>query len=267
MRESVGSVRAIDNDSPVVLTIAGLDPSGGAGIVADIKTIAAFGCFPAAAITSVTFQNAQRVFGAEHQSARTLRAQVEPIIADANVAAAKTGMLPTVEIVAEVVRLFREEGLPAPVVDPVMISTSGHDLIGDEAFQILKRDLLPLARLVTPNIPEAERLAGFAIRSEDDMKRAAKAIQALGARTVLVKGGHRGDFTDGSRNAMDIFLDDTGNFTEFRQEYIDVGEVHGTGCTLSAAIAANLAQDLSLFDAVDVAKTYLTEKIRSLRSV
>src|ERR1043165_7666570 len=167
-------MRALDSDNPVVLTIAGLDPSGGAGIVADIKTIAALGCFPAAAITSITFQNAQRVFGAEHQSAATLRAQVEPIVADAKVnakmgkiAAAKTGMLPTAEIVAEVVRLFREEELPAPVVDPVMISTSGHDLIGDEAFQILRSELLPLARLVTPNIPEAERLAGFAIRSEN----------------------------------------------------------------------------------------------------
>ncbi|HJT67546.1 MAG TPA: hydroxymethylpyrimidine/phosphomethylpyrimidine kinase, partial [Pyrinomonadaceae bacterium] len=142
-------MRAINNDSPVVLTIAGLDPSGGAGIAADIKTIAAFGCFPAAAITSITFQNAQRVFGAEHQSAATLRAQVEPIVADARVAAAKTGMLPTAEIIREVVRLFREENLPAPVVDPVMVSTSGHDLIGDEAFQVLKRELLPVACLVT----------------------------------------------------------------------------------------------------------------------
>ena len=118
-------MRVINSDSPVVLTIAGLDPSGGAGIVADIKTIAAFGCFPAAAITSITFQNAQRVFGAEHQSAEILGAQVEPIVADACVAAAKTGMLPTAEIVKEVVRLFRDEDLPAPVVDPVMISTSG----------------------------------------------------------------------------------------------------------------------------------------------
>lgn len=267
MRESVGSVRSIGDDSPIVLTIAGLDPSGGAGIVADIKTIAAFGCFPAAAVTSITFQNAQRVFGAEHQTAAVLRAQVEPIVADAKVAAAKTGMLPTAEIVAEVVRLFRGENLPAPVVDPVMISTSGHDLIGNEALQILKSELLPIARLVTPNIPEAERLAGFSINSEDDMKRAAQAIQSLGARAVLVKGGHRGDFTDGRTDATDILLDEAGNFTEFREPYINVGEVHGTGCTLSAAIAANLARNLSLVDSVAAAKKYIASALRDLQVV
>lgn len=260
MRESVGS---IDSDKPVVLTIAGIDPSGGAGIVADIKTIAAFGCFPAAAITSITFQNAQRVFGAEHQSAATLRAQVEPIVQDATVAAAKTGMLPTAEIVAEVVRLFREEKLPAPVVDPVMISTSGHDLIGDSAFEILKNDLLRVALLVTPNIPEAERLAGFSIRSETDMRRAAEAIKSLGASAVLVKGGHR---LAPQADAVDILIDDTGAITEFREEYVEVGEVHGSGCTLSAAIAANLANKLSMIDAVSGAKKYLTDQIRALRS-
>jgi len=250
-------MRSIQQDRPVVLTIAGIDPSGGAGIVADIKTIAAFGCFPAAAITSITFQNAQRVFGAEHQTAATLRAQVEPIVQDAKVAAAKTGMLPTAEIVAEVARLFREEDLPAPVVDPVMVSTSGHDLIGDEARHLLKTELLPVARLVTPNIPEAERLAGFSIHTEADMRRAAEAIKSLGARAVLVKGGHRGEATD-------ILLDETGNFIEFREEFIDVGEIHGSGCTLSAAIAAALGKGMSLETAVGAAKKYLTEAIHRL---
>jgi len=258
-----GSVGSIDSDKPVVLTIAGIDPSGGAGIVADIKTIAAFGCFPAAAITSITFQNAQRVFGAEHQNAATLRAQVEPIVQDAIVAAAKTGMLPTAEIVAEVVRLFREGNLPAPVVDPVMISTSGHDLIGDSAFQVLKNDLLPISRLVTPNIPEAERLAGFSIKSEDDMRRAAEVIKSLGAPAVLVKGGHR---LEPQADAVDILIDDSGAVAEFRTEYIEVGEVHGSGCTLSAAIAANLANGLSLEAAVGAGKQYLTNLIRSLPS-
>lgn len=254
-------MRVINNDSPVVLTIAGLDPSGGAGIVADVKTIAALGCFPAAAITSITFQNAQRVFGAEHHLAATLRAQVEPIVADARVVAAKTGMLPTAEIVKEVVRLFREEDLPAPVVDPVMVSTSGHDLIGEEAFQILKNEFLPLARLVTPNIPEAERLAGFPINSEADMKRAAEAIKLLGAPAVLVKGGHRSEL---QVEAVDILIDNAGCITDFREEYIKVGEVHGTGCTLSAAIAACLAKGLTLADAVGAAKKYLTDQIRTL---
>ena len=231
----------------MVLTIAGIDPSGGAGIVADIKTIAEFGCFPAAAITSITFQNEKRVFGAEHQSAATLRAQVEPIFQDARIAAAKTGMLPTAEIVAEVARLFREEDLPAPVVDPVMVSTSGHDLIGEPAFEILKRDLLPLARVVTPNIPEAERLAGFSIRTEADMRRAAEAIKSLNARAVLVKGGHLS-------SATDILLDENGIFTEFREEFIVVGEVHGSGCTLSGGITVNLANNLLLPDAISFAK-------------
>lgn len=252
---------SINQNSPVVLTIAGLDPSGGAGIVADIKTIAAFGCFPAAAVTSITFQNAQRMFGAEHQTAATLRAQVEPIVADVKVAAAKTGMLPTAEIVAEVVRLFREEDLPAPVIDPVMVSTSGHDLIGEEAFAILKTELLSVACLVTPNIPEAERLAGFAIASEADMRRAAEAIKKLGAPAVLVKGGHR---LESQEDALDILIDDAGVFTTFREPYIEIGEVHGSGCTLSAAIAANLANNLSLIDAIAAAKQYLTKAIHRL---
>src|SRR5919106_614787 len=165
---------------PVVLTIAGVDPSGGAGIVADIKTIAAFGFSPAAALTSITFQNTTGVFGAEHQSAASLRAQVEPIVQDLTVAAAKTGMLPTAEIVAEAARLFAEEKLPAPVVDPVVMATSGDVLIDEEAFEILKSELFPIARVVTPNIPEAEKLVGFSIQNEADMRHAAEAIQLLG---------------------------------------------------------------------------------------
>lgn len=247
---------------PVVLSIAGVDPSGGAGIVADIKTIAALGCFPAAALTSITFQNTTGVFGAEHQSAATLRAQVVPIVQDLNVAGAKTGMLPTAEIVAEVARLFAEENLPAPVVDPVVVATSGDVLIDDEAFEILKTKLFPLARVVTPNIPEAEKLAGFSIESEADMRRAAKTIQLTGARAVLVKGGHRSV----NGQALDILLDENEIFTEFQTEYIEIGEVHGSGCTLSAAIAAGLAKDLTLEAAVAAAKKYVTDAIRVLQS-
>src|SRR5687767_5277534 len=246
---------------PVVLSIAGLDPSGGAGIVADIKTISALGCFPAAAITSITFQNTTGVFGAEHQTAATLRSQVEPIVRDLTVAAAKTGMLPTAEIVAEVARLFAEENLPAPVVDPVVVATSGDVLIDDEAFQILKSKLIPLARVVTPNIPEAEKLAGFSIENESDMRRAAEKIQSLGARAVLVKGGHR---QMRSGEAVDVLLSES--FTEFRSEYLNVGEVHGSGCTLSAAIAAGLGKGLTLEEAVSAAKKYVTDAIRALQS-
>jgi len=242
----------------VVLTIAGLDPSGGAGIVADIKTIAALGCFPAAAITSITFQNTMGVFGAEHQGPETLRSQVLPVVQDFSVAAAKTGMLPTAEIVAEVARLFAEQNLPAPVVDPVVVATSGDVLIDDDAFQILKAKLFPLARIVTPNIPEAEKLTGLSIRNEAGMRRAAEAIHSLGARAVLVKGGHRS--VNGV--ALDVLLSD-GTFTEFRSEYLDVGEVHGSGCTLSAAIAAGLGKGLTLEAAVGAAKKYVTYAIRN----
>src|SRR5678815_1197065 len=244
------------NSRPVVLSIAGLDPSGGAGIVADIKTIAALGCFPAAALTSITFQNTTGVFGAEHQTAATLRSQVLPIVEDLTVAAAKTGMLPTAEIVAEVARLFTEENLPAPVVDPVVVATSGDVLIDDDAFEILKTKLFPLARVVTPNIPEAEKLAGLSIQTEVDMRRAAEVIQSIGARSVLVKGGHRSV----GGQALDILLDENGIFTEFQTDYIEIGEVHGSGCTLSAAIAAHLAKDLSLEQAVAAAKKYVTDR-------
>jgi len=246
---------------PVVLSIAGLDPSGGAGLVADIKTIAALGCFPSAALTSITFQNTTGVFGAEHQSAATLRAQVEPIVQDLTVAAAKTGMLPTAEIVAEVARLFAEENLPAPVVDPVVVATSGDVLIDDEAFEILKTKLFPLARVVTPNIPEAEKLAGISIKSEPDMRRAAEAIQSIGARAVLVKGGHRSI----GGQALDILLDENGIFTEFQTDYVEIGDVHGSGCTLSAAIAANLGKGFSLEQSVALAKKYVTDAIRALQ--
>ena len=252
----------MSTSKPVVLAIAGLDPSGGAGIVADIKTIAAVGCFPAAALTSITYQNTIGVFGVENQTAATLRSQVMPIVQDLNVAGAKTGMLPTAEIVAEVARLFSEENLPAPVVDPVVVATSRDVLIDEEAFQILKTRLFPLARVVTPNIPEAEKLAGFAIESEDDMRRAAEVIQSIGARAVLVKGGHRFRQQGQGTGAVDILLSD-GIFTEFRSDYLEVGEVHGSGCTLSAALAACLGKGLMLEEAVTAAKKYVTDAIRA----
>jgi hydroxymethylpyrimidine kinase/phosphomethylpyrimidine kinase len=167
-------------------------------------------------------------------------------------------MLPTAEIVAEVARLFAEENLPAPVVDPVVVATSGDVLIDDEAFQILKSKLIPLARVVTPNIPEAEKLAGFAIESEADMRRAAERIQSLGARAVLVKGGHK---QMRAGEAVDVLLSES--LTEFRSEYLNVGEVHGSGCTLSAAIAAGLGKGMTLEEAVGAAKEYVTNAIRS----
>jgi hydroxymethylpyrimidine kinase/phosphomethylpyrimidine kinase len=262
------------NVPPVALTIAGFDPSGGAGVVADIKTFTAFDCFAVAAVTSLTFQNTVGVFGAAHQTAETVRAQVEPLIEDFSVACAKTGMLPTREIIAEVARLFRETNLPAPVVDPVVRSTSGYDLIDDEALAALVSQLLPLARVVTPNIPEAERITGLQIEDEEGMRRAASVMREMGARAVLVKGGHLKKRDEGSSvrdepgqdtgrapTALDL-LDAEGHVTLYRGELIETTSTHGTGCTLSAAIAACLGRGLSLEKAVEAAKRFVTDAIR-----
>lgn len=250
---------------PVVLSIAGLDPSGGAGVVADVKTIAALECFPAATLTSITFQNTRGVYGAEHQTAKTVRAQIQPIVNDLKIAAVKTGMLPTTEIITEVANICSEMNLPDPVVDPVMQATSGDSLIEASALDTLKNKLFPLARVVTPNIPEAERLVGITIESVDDMKRAAEIIKTFGVNAVLIKGGHMPLQSDGNSKtpeAVDVLLDEDGNFREFRSPYFDVGNVHGSGCTLSAAIAAYLGRGLGLPTAIDQAKRYVTERIR-----
>jgi hydroxymethylpyrimidine kinase/phosphomethylpyrimidine kinase len=258
---------------PVALTIAGFDPSGGAGIVADIKTFTAFDCFAVAAVTSLTFQNTMGVFGAAHQTAETVRAQVAPIIEDFNVACAKTGMLPTREIITEVARLFRETKLPAPVVDPVVRSTSGYDLIDDEALAALVTELMPLALVVTPNIPEAERITGLKIEDEDGMHRAARRIREMGARAVLVKGGHLKEKAEGGRQKAEVrlnenaptaldLLDDEGRVTLFRGEWIETTSTHGTGCTLSAAIAACMGHGLSLEKAIEAAKRFTASAIR-----
>ncbi|MDQ3666430.1 MAG: hydroxymethylpyrimidine/phosphomethylpyrimidine kinase [Acidobacteriota bacterium] len=270
---------------PVALTIAGVDPSGGAGVIADVRTFAAFGCFATAAITSLTFQNTTGVFGALHQTPETVRAQVMPIVEDFNVSCAKTGMLPTREVIAEVARLFRETPLPAPVVDPVMRATSGDDLINDDAVSCLVADLFPLALVVTPNIPEAERLTLLTITDESGMRQAARIIREMGTRAVLVKGGHLAstqaegrrreaagrrqevafngghEASDVSNEAIDV-LDNEGRVTIFRAELIAGGEVHGSGCTLSAAIAACLGRGQNLEDAIQAAKSFVTEAIR-----
>ncbi|HEX8098189.1 MAG TPA: bifunctional hydroxymethylpyrimidine kinase/phosphomethylpyrimidine kinase [Pyrinomonadaceae bacterium] len=261
---------------PVALTVAGLDPSGGAGVIADVKTFTAFGCFATAVVTSLTFQNTTGVFGAAHQAAEVVRAQVLPVVEDFRVACAKTGMLPTREIIREVARLFREAGLPAPVVDPVVRSTSGHDLIDAAALDSLVTDLMPLARLVTPNIPEAERVTGLTITDEGGMRRAALRMREMGARAVLVKGGHLHEARAGARmrltesdgggdgrparEALDL-LDDEGRVTVFRGEMIATTSTHGTGCTLSAAIAACLGLGLTLEASVSAAKRFVSDAI------
>ena len=257
---------------PVCLIIAGLDPSGGAGIIADIKTFSAFGCFAAAAVTSVTFQNTTGVFGSVHQTGDSVRRQVEPVLDDYDVAAVKTGMLPTREIIEEVARLIANRGLRKVVVDPVIRSTSGIDLIDDAALAVLIEKLFPLADLITPNIPEAERIAGIEIVSADDMIRAASIMRSMGARNVLIKGGHffekgrRGEGEKGRRGEKRMARDYLfiGNDLQvFEAEFIDTEATHGTGCVLSSAIAANLALGKDLSEAVAVAKEFVTEAIRT----
>ncbi|MEO8072567.1 MAG: bifunctional hydroxymethylpyrimidine kinase/phosphomethylpyrimidine kinase [Acidobacteriota bacterium] len=246
----------------VCLTIAGLDPSGGAGIIADIKTFTAFGCFATAAVTSVTFQNTTGVFGAVHQTAETVRGQIEPVIEDFEVAALKTGMMPTQEIIEEVARLVQFGKMKNFVVDPVVRSTSGFDLIDDEALKTLIEKLFPLADIVTPNLPEAERITNIKIENEKDIERAARIMQNYGAKAVLIKGGHFLTAEGGRRKAKD-FLFEGDEFQTFEAKFIETNATHGTGCTLAAAITANLALGKSLGEAVEIAKKFVTEAIRA----
>lgn len=251
---------------PVCLTIAGVDPSGGAGIIADIKTFTVFGCFAAAAIASLTFQNTQGVFGAVHQTAETIRKQVEPVLEDLEVSAVKTGMLPTLEIIEEVARLVKENNLKNFVVDPVVRSTSGFDLIDDDALRSLIEKLFPLSDLITPNLPEAERIAQMNIENENDIEKAAKIMQDQGAKSVLIKGGHISDLGFGipestSKKARDFLFIENDKYV-FEAEFIETSATHGTGCTLASAITANLALGKSLIKAVEISKNYVYKAIK-----
>jgi hydroxymethylpyrimidine/phosphomethylpyrimidine kinase len=248
-----------DKEPKVCLTIAGLDPSGGAGIVADIKTFTRFGCFSAAAITSVTFQNTTAVFGAVHQSGDAVRRQVEPVFDDYDVAAVKTGMLPTGDVIETVADVLAERGVETLVVDPVVRSTSGFDLIDDQALRVLITKLFPIATVVTPNIPEAERIAGLKITSEADIVVAARRMSELGAKNVLIKGGH---FRETAGSSID-HLFTNGEHLRLETTFIDTTATHGTGCTLAAAITAGLALGKDLFDAVEDAKAFVHEAIRT----
>lgn len=248
---------------PIALTIAGFDPSGGAGVLADAQTFVALGCRAAAVITSITFQNSEKVFGALHQSATAVRDQILPLLQELP-KAVKTGMLPTREIVLEVAHLFRESGLPAPIVDPVMISSSGQRLMDEDAVEAMISELVPLARLVTPNISEAERLTALKIDSEESMREAAAAIRRMGTRAVLIKGGHLGNGE--SSEAIDV-LDDDGLVIAFREDRVPNVDLHGTGCILSAAIASGLAKGKNLEESIRAGKHYVLDAIRNAASL
>jgi len=252
---------------PVCLSIAGLDPSGGAGVIADVKTFRAFDCYATAAVTSVTFQNTTGVFGAEHQSGISVRRQIEAVVDDLDVAAIKIGMLPTQELVETVADILRERELPNIVIDPVIRSTSGYELIDKAAVRALIDKLFPIASLLTPNIPEAEQITGVAIESEEDIHDAAAILREIGARNVLIKGGHLQNAECRMQNAEfreavdHLFVGD--EHFAFSAEYIETSSTHGTGCVLSSAIAANLALGKALSESVAAAKEFVTDAIHT----
>ena len=240
---------------PVALTVAGSDPSGGAGIQADLKTFHQFGVYGEAVVALLTVQNTTRVSRVEVMPVALVLEQLEAVLEDIPPDAAKTGALGSAEMVEAVARAAARFAFPL-VVDPVMVSKHGLPLAPESAVRALRDRLLPLAALVTPNVPEAEVLTGFAIRDMESMRRAALRIQEMGARAVLIKGGHMpGDATD--------VLYDGAAFREFPAPRIETRHTHGSGCTYSAAITAGLAQALPLAEAVARAKAFIHEAIRT----
>ena len=237
------------------LTIAGSDSGGGAGIQADLKTFSAFRVFGMSVITAVTAQNSLGVQGVENLPPAFVALQLRSVLSDFGAGAAKCGMLSTAPIIEAVAETLADDPVEKLVVDPVMVAKSGDALLQPDARQALIERVLPLALVVTPNLPEAESLAGIPVASRPDMEEAARRIHRLGPRYVLVKGGHlKGD-------AIDLLWNGKA-FTAFRAPRIDSGNTHGTGCTLSAAIAAGLARGQAIGDAIRDAKAYVTRAIR-----
>ena len=238
------------------MTIAGSDSGGGAGIQADLKTFQALGVYGASALTAITAQNTVGVTAVHEIPTEVIAAQIDAVVDDIGVDAAKTGMLSSAAIIATVAERIRHWRLDRLVVDPVMVAKSGDRLLREDAVDALIRDLLPLATVLTPNLPEAEVLVGRALETDDDVRQAAREIVGLGTRSVVMKGGHR----LGAR-AVDLLFDGQ-NFTLFESERFDTPNTHGTGCTFSAAIATGLARGLEIVEAVGEAKRYVSEAIR-----
>ena len=242
-----------------VLTIAGSDSGGGAGIQADLKTITVLGGFGMSVITALTAQNTLGVHGVHEVPEDFIEKQFDAVATDIGIDAAKTGMLATTQILKIIVKKIKEYEINKLVVDPVMAAKGGTLLIEEEAQNSLIEELVPLALVITPNIPEAEVLSKIKISSVDDMKKSAEIIYGLGAKNVVIKGGHL------TGDAVDILYDGK-DFHEFTSERIDTLDTHGTGCTYSAAIATGLANGKSVFEAVKMAKEYITTAVQfSLR--
>lgn len=236
------------------LTIAGSDSCGGAGIQADLKTFGALGVYGMSVITAVTAQNTQGVQAVQDISPAITGAQIEAIFTDIRVDAVKIGMVSRVETIETIAASLRRFTPPWLVLDPVMVAKSGHSLLQNDAVAALREHLLPLADIITPNIPEAETLLGERIPDVCSMERAARRLKLLGPRYVLIKGGHL------TGEAIDVLFDGEQMMT-FSAKRIATRHTHGTGCTLSAAIAANLAQGQTMFQAVALAKEYISGAI------
>jgi hydroxymethylpyrimidine/phosphomethylpyrimidine kinase len=241
------------------MTIAGSDSGGGAGIQADLKTFQALGVYGASTLTAITAQNTLGVTAVHEIPSEVIAAQIDAVLSDIGVAAAKTGMLSSAEIIGTVAERIRHWQLDRLVVDPVMVAKSGDRLLREDAVQALVRDLLPLALVLTPNLPEAEVLVGRSLNSEAAVREAARAIVDMGPRSVVMKGGHRS-----GGPAVDLLFDGQ-SFVEFSSERFETPNTHGTGCTFSAAIAAGLARGLGVEEAVGEAKRYVSEAIRRSR--
>ena len=241
----------------IVLTIAGSDSSGGAGIQADLKAIAAHGSYGASVVTAITAQNTTGVLRSEPVAASLVRDQLEAVFADLPVAAVKTGMLAGVEVVDVVGDVLARERPPAVVCDPVMISKSGFSLTDDACAEAIVRRIFPLASLVTPNVHEAEKLSGIRITAIETAVAAGRAMLADGAVAVLVKGGHLA-----ASPGTDVLVT-AGGVRELRTEWVDSDHTHGTGCTYASSIATLLAQGAGLEDAIERSKEFLTHAIRA----
>jgi hydroxymethylpyrimidine/phosphomethylpyrimidine kinase len=240
----------------IALTIAGSDSGGGAGIQADLKTFQRFGVFGTSAITAITAQNTKGVSQWEAVSADLVRAQIDSVAEDLPPAAFKTGMLANAAVASSVAGAIRDNSLRNYVLDPVMVATSGDVLFEPDAIEVIRRELIPEAFLVTPNLHEAAILVGETIEDEDSMARAAETIvNEMGAKAVLIKGGHLAS----ADRVVDILYD--GNVRAFRSQRLDARNTHGTGCTLSAAITAQLAKGESLHAAVRRAIDYVHNAI------
>ncbi len=239
-----------------VLTIAGSDSGGGAGIQADIKAMSANGVFAMSVITAITAQNTEEVTDVFELPPAVVASQLDAVFDDFDVAAVKTGMVGSAATVEVIASMLKPQNVVNLVIDPVMVSKHGHPLLKPDAIDALRTRLFPLALLVTPNVQEAQQLSGIEITSLSDARRAAKVIAGFGCRYVLIKGGHLP-----ADRATDLLYDGR-FFNVFKGEWIDTPHTHGTGCTFASAIAAHLALGKPIVDAVQAAKTYVTEAIR-----